>query len=225
MRNSDTTRKRGAYEEVLAGMQRGDIDILVGTQMIAKGHDFPEVTLVGVLLADVSMSFPDFRSSERTFQMLTQISGRAGRGSLPGKVILQTFSPENHAVCKASQHDFAGFMQEELSGREAMGYPPFGRMLLLRISGMREEAVREASDEIALELSQIAAGHGIRVLGPAPSPIARVKRRFNYQLLLISPPKFPFGEEFRRHLSLLREKVRKKGVRLEADVDPCQMMV
>ena len=223
--DSDTARRRGAYEEVLSGMQRGDIDILVGTQMIAKGHDFPEVTLVGVLLADLSMAFPDFRSSERTFQMLTQISGRAGRGDRPGKVILQTFSPESHAVRKAAEHDYEGFMKEELLEREAMGYPPFGRMLMLRIFGMKEDVTREAADETAMELSRIVAPLGIRVLGPAPSPIERVKRRFNYQVLLLAPRNFPFGDEFPGCLRLLREKIQKKGVRLEADVDPYQMMV
>ena len=223
--DSDITRRRGAYEEVLAGMQRGEVDILVGTQMIAKGHDFPEVTLVGVLLADLSMAFPDFRSSERTFQILTQISGRAGRGDLPGKVILQTFSPESPAVRMAAEHDYEGFMEMELSERKALGYPPFGRMLMLRVSGMRQEAAREAADETVLELSRIAEAHGIRVLGPAPSPIARIKQRFYYQILLLAPPGFRFGEDFSEQLRFLHEKVRKKGVRLEADVDPYQMMV
>ena len=223
--DSDITRRRGAYEEVLSGMQRGDVDILVGTQMIAKGHDFPEVTLVGVLLADLSMAFPDFRSSERTFQILTQISGRAGRGDLPGKVILQTFSPDSYAIRRAAKHDYEGFMKVELAERKALGYPPFGRMLMLRVSGMRQETTRDAADETARELSRIVAAHGIRVLGPAPSPIVRVKRRFHYQILLVAPPAFPFGKDFPEQLRLLREKVRKGGVRLEADVDPYQMMV
>ncbi|MCL2102908.1 MAG: primosomal protein N', partial [Syntrophorhabdaceae bacterium] len=223
--DSDIAGRKGAYEEVLSGMQRGDVDILVGTQMIAKGHDFPEVTLACVLLADLSMSFPDFRSSERTFQVLTQISGRAGRGDLPGKVIMQTFSPDSHAIRRVAGHDYEGFMKVELAEREAMGYPPFGRMLMLRISGARQDATRDAAEETARELLQIVTGQGIRVLGPAPSPIARIKRRFHYQILLIAPPGFPFGESFPQHLRLLREKIRKGGVRLEADIDPYQMMV
>jgi len=223
--DSDVTRRRGAFAEVLSGMQQGDVDILVGTQMIAKGHDFPEVTLVGVLLADLSMSFPDFRASERTFQILTQVSGRAGRGDRPGKVLLQTFSPESPCIRKAAEHDYEGFMEGELSAREAMGYPPFGRMLLLRLWGGRQDGVREAADLVAGALAAPMAGRGVRVLGPAPSPIARVKRRFHYQVLLVLPPDFPVGEVFPELLRPLREQARRLGARLEADVDPYQMMV
>jgi len=206
-------------------MQKGDVDILVGTQMIAKGHDFPEVTLVGVLLADLSMAFPDFRSSERTFQILSQVAGRAGRGGLPGTVILQTLSPEAPCIRKAAEHDYEGFMEEELAVRESVGYPPFGRMLMLRLWGARQEAAREAAEDAARGLSGPLAPLGVRVLGPAPSPIARVKRRFHYQVLLVAPPGFPFGEALPGLLRPLREKARKAGVRLDADPDPYHMMV
>ena len=223
--DSDVTRKRGAFAEVLSGMHRGDVDILVGTQMIAKGHDFPEVTFVGVLLADLSLSFPDFRASERTFQILTQVAGRSGRGDRPGKVLFQTMAPESPAIRKAAEHDYAGFMEDELAARETMGYPPFGRMLLLRLSGARQDAAREAADLVAGALSGPMSAHGVRLLGPAPSPIARVKRRFHYQVLLVMPPDLPVGDLFPELLRPLRERVRKSGVRLEADVDPYQMMV
>jgi primosomal protein N' (replication factor Y) len=223
--DSDVTRKRGAYAEVLSGMHRGEVDILVGTQMIAKGHDFPEVTLVGVLLADLSLSFPDFRSSERTFQILTQVAGRSGRGDRPGKVIIQTMSPENPAIRKAAEHDYAGFMEDEFAAREAMGYPPFGRMLLLRLSGAKQDAAREAADLVAGALSGPLSAHGVRLLGPAPSPIARVKRRFHYQILLVMPCDVPVKDLFPALLRPLGERVRKSGVRLDADVDPYQMMV
>lgn len=223
--DSDVTRKRGAYAEVLSGMQRGEVDILVGTQMIAKGHDFPEVTFVGVLLADLSLSFPDFRASERTFQILTQVAGRSGRGDRPGKVLYQTMAPESPAIRKAAEHDYAGFMEEELAAREAMGYPPFGRMLLLRLSGAKQDAARDAADLVTGSLSGPMSAHGVRLLGPAPSPIARVKRRFHYQILLVMPPDLPVGDLFPELLRPLRERLRKSGVRLEADVDPYQMMV
>jgi primosomal protein N' (replication factor Y) len=223
--DSDVTRKRGAYARVLSGMQRGEVDILVGTQMIAKGHDFPEVTFVGVLLADFSLSFPDFRSPERTFQILTQVAGRSGRGDRPGKVLFQAMAPESPAVRKAAEHDYAGFMEDELAAREAMGYPPFGRMLLLRLSGARQDAAREAADLVTGALSGPMSVHGVRLLGPAPSPIARVKRRFHYQILLVLPPDLPVGDLFPELLRPLRERVRKLGARLEADVDPYQMMV
>ena len=223
--DSDVTRRRGAYAEVLSGMQRGEVDILVGTQMIAKGHDFPEVTLVAVLLADLSMSFPDFRAAERTFQILTQVSGRAGRGDRPGRVLLQTLSPDSPCIRKAAEHDYEGFMKEELAAREAMGYPPYGRMVLLRLWGGKQDAVREAADSVALELAGVMAGGGGRVLGPAPSPVARVKRRFHYQVLLVLPRDFPVGEFLPDRLRPLRERARKAGVLLSPDVDPYQMMV
>jgi primosomal protein N' (replication factor Y) len=223
--DSDVTRRRGAYAEVLSGMQRGEVDILVGTQMIAKGHDFPEVTLVAVLLADLSMSFPDFRAAERTFQILTQVSGRAGRGDRPGKVLLQTLSPDSPCIRKAAEYDYEGFMKEELSARQAMGYPPYGRMVLIRLRGGKQDAVREAADAVAGELAVAVADAGGRILGPAPSPVARVKRRFHYQILLVLPPDFPVGDFFPDRLRPLRELARKMGVLLSPDVDPYQMMV
>ncbi|OGP33732.1 MAG: primosomal protein N' [Deltaproteobacteria bacterium GWC2_65_14] len=223
--DSDLGRKKGVYGEVLSRMARGEVDILVGTQVIAKGHDFPEVTFVGVLLADLSLSFPDFRSAERTFQLLTQVSGRAGRGSRPGKVILQTLSPEHVCIRKAAEHDFRGFMEAELSEREALGYPPYGRMLLLRLWGSRQERVREAAEEIAAALADPVAKEGIRLLGPAPSPIPFVKRKYRYQILLKMPPRFPVGDFFPGLLRPLREFAGKAGVRMEADVDPYNLMV
>ena len=223
--DSDVTRRRGAYAEVLSGMQLGEVDILVGTQMIAKGHDFPEVTLVGVLMADISMSFPDFRAAERTFQILTQVSGRAGRGERPGRVLLQTLSPDSPCIRKAAEHDYEGFMKGELAAREGMGYPPYGRMVLLRLWGGKQDAVRDAADAAARELAGPVAGAGGRVLGPAPSPVAKVKRRFHYQVLLVLPPDFPVGNFFPELLRPLRERARKAGVLLSPDVDPYQMMV
>ncbi|MGE5700251.1 MAG: primosomal protein N' [Deltaproteobacteria bacterium] len=223
--DSDVSRRKGAYGEILARMQAGDVDILVGTQMIAKGHDFPEVTLVGVLLADLSLSFPDFRSAERTFQILTQVAGRAGRGDRPGKVIVQTLSPDHVCIRMASMHDFAGFMAEELAARESLGYPPFGRMLLLRLWGSKADKVREAAEEAAAALEGPVSAAGVLLLGPAPSPIPLVKRKHRYQILLKMPARFPVGDFFPALLRPLREVVRKHGVRMDADVDPYNMMV
>jgi primosomal protein N' (replication factor Y) len=223
--DSDVSRKKGAYGEILSRMHAGDVDILVGTQMIAKGHDFPEVTLVGVLLADLSLSFPDFRSAERTFQILTQVAGRAGRGDRPGKVIVQTLSPDHVCIRMAARHDFAGFMEEELAAREALGYPPFGRMLLLRLWGSSEEKVRAAAEEVAEAIVDPVSAEGIQILGPAPSPIPMVKRKHHYQILLKMPARFPVGDFFPSLLRPLRDLVRKHGVRMEADVDPYNMMV
>jgi primosomal protein N' (replication factor Y) len=223
--DSDVSRRKGAYGEILSRMQAGDVDILVGTQMIAKGHDFPEVTLVGVLLADLSLSFPDFRSAERTFQILTQVSGRAGRGDHPGKVIVQTLSPDHVCIRMAAKHDFSAFIAEELAAREALGYPPFGRMLLLRLWGSKAGKVREAAEEVAEALAAPASAAGIALLGPAPSPISLVKRRHHFQILLKMPSHFPVGNFFPPLLFPLRDVVRKHSVRMEADVDPYNMMV
>ncbi len=223
--DSDLGRKRGSYEEVLSRMQAGEVDILVGTQIIAKGHDFPEVTFVGVLLADQSLSFPDFRSAERTFQILTQVSGRAGRGDRPGTVIIQTLSPEHVCIRKAARHDFHGFMEAELAEREALGYPPFGRMLLLRFWGPKLERVQSVAEDVAEALSRPLSEAGIRILGPAPSPVAFVKKKYRYQILLKMPPRFPVGDLFPELLRPLRDVARKGGVRMEADVDPYNLMV
>jgi len=223
--DSDVSRKKGAYGEILARMQSGDVDILVGTQMIAKGHDFPEVTLVGVLLADLSLSFPDFRSAERTFQILTQVAGRAGRGDRPGRVIVQTLSPDHFCVRSAARHDFDGFMKEELAAREALAYPPHGRMLLLRLWGPDASRVSQAAGEVAAALSGPVAAAGITLLGPAPSPIPFVKRKHHFQILLKMPARFHVGDFFPDLLRPLRDAVRKTGVRMEADVDPYNMMV
>jgi len=223
--DSDVSRRKGTYVDILSRMQAGEVDILVGTQMIAKGHDFPEVTLVGVLLADMSLSFPDFRSAERTFQILTQVAGRAGRGDRPGKVIVQTLSPEHVCIRAAARHDFAGFMEEELAGREALGYPPFGRMLLLRLWGSKADRVLQAAEEVAEALAGPVSAAGIDLLGPSPSPVSLVKRKYRYQILLKMPERFAVGDFFPPLLHPLRDVVRRHGVRMEADVDPYHMMV
>ncbi len=223
--DSDLSRRKGSYADVLSRMQRGEVDILVGTQLIAKGHDFPEVTFVGVLLADLSLSFPDFRSAERTFQILTQVAGRAGRGERPGRVIVQTLSPDNICVRMAAAHDFEGFMRDELAEREALGYPPHGRMLLLRVWGPKLDRVRQAAEDAAEALRGPVEALGIRLLGPAPSPIPLVRKKYRYQVLLKMPPRFPVGDVFPPLLRPLRDLAKKTGVRLEADVDPYHLMV
>ena len=223
--DSDLGRKRGFYGEVLSLMHRGEVDILVGTQIIAKGHDFPAVTFVGVLLADQSLSFPDFRSAERTFQILTQVSGRAGRGERPGRVIIQTLSPEHVCIRKVAEHDFHGFMDAELAEREALGYPPFGRMILIRFWGPKLDRVQAAAENVAEALSRPLAGAGIRMLGPAPSPIARVKNKYRYQILLKIPAWFAVADFFPERFRPLRDLAKKAGVRMEADVDPYNLMV
>ncbi|RMG60489.1 MAG: primosomal protein N' [Deltaproteobacteria bacterium] len=223
--DSDAVRRKGAYGEILRRMQEGEIDVLVGTQMIAKGHDFPRVTLVGVVLADLSLSFPDFRSAERTFQVLTQVAGRAGRRERPGKVIIQTFHPDHYAITTAARHDYEGFMEMELSIRAELGYPPFTRLLLIRCTGLKEEAVNSRAKEVAeLLLERFEERSEVRVLGPSPAPVKRIKRNYIYQILVKAPPDFDFAPLMGEISAEFRGRGRSGGVRIEFDVDPYQLL-
>jgi primosomal protein N' (replication factor Y) (superfamily II helicase) len=184
----DTTTAKWAHADILDRVGRGDVDILLGTQMIAKGLDFPNVTLVGVIDADVGINLPDFRSSERCFQLLSQVAGRAGRGPKGGRVLIQTRVPGHHAVVCAVAHDYARFVAEELAGRREPTYPPLTRLANVVFSGLRENATQELATRAAARLRRAVARYGseIQVVGPAPSPIERVKTRWRWHLLLKS---------------------------------------
>ena len=192
----------------------------MGTQMVAKGHDFPGVTLVGVVNADLTLNFPDFRSAERTFALLTQVAGRAGRGERPGRVLVQTWSPEHYAVACAARHDYAGFYEQEIAFRRELGYPPFGHLVNLVLSGVDGEKVASAAAFLAGELLP-GAGEA-EVLGPAPCPLSRLRGKSRYQVLLKSAARPPL----RRLLAVL-DGLRRKipaGVALAVDVDPLDML-
>ena len=182
----DTARTKRQYQEMLGAFAGGALDVLVGTQMLAKGHDFQRVTLVGVVSADSSLSMPDFRAAERTFQLLTQVAGRAGRGDLKGRVLIQTFYPEHYAIQDAVKQDYAAFFERELHFRRMMAYPPF--------TALANVIVRDTSLEKAIrwsrQLSEYFSPHddkGIRILGPATAPLARLKKEHRFQFLLKSP--------------------------------------
>ena len=181
----DTATEQGT-ESVLARLRRREIDILVGTQMITKGHDVPGVTLVGVILGDQSLAFPDFRASERTFQLLAQVAGRAGRADRPGRVVIQTYQPEHPAIRCAARHDYRGFFENERRDRVELRYPPFTRLVAIRVDAGSESV----SERTAGELAALARRHpavvkgDVEILGPAPAPIARVRGRFRHRLLL-----------------------------------------
>ncbi|HET8732664.1 MAG TPA: primosomal protein N', partial [Anaeromyxobacteraceae bacterium] len=181
----DSVSGGGDVAELLARFARRELDVLVGTQMVTKGHDFPGVTLVGVVLADTALALPDFRAAERTFQLLTQVAGRAGRGDDPGQVIVQTFHPHSPAVAFAVGHDHAGFAEVELDRRRALGYPPFGRMLAVRVEGSEAGARRTA--EALGEAAQAALPPGVTMLGPAPAAIERIRGRNRWHLLFRAP--------------------------------------
>ena len=179
----DTVRGRHDFERVLNQLNAGEIDLLVGTQMIAKGHDIHGVTLVGVVGADFALGFPDFRAAERTFQLLTQVAGRAGRGSTPGKVILQTYYPEHYAIQFAQQHDFGGFAAKELQYRRWMHYPPFTAIANLLVRSDKLDHALRYSGEIGKWFNKTTT-EGVRVMGPAAAPIVRLKRDYRYHFVL-----------------------------------------
>jgi primosomal protein N' (replication factor Y) len=190
----DTTTRRGSLEAGLLAAEAGEVDILVGTQMLAKGHTFPKLTLVGILNADLGLKIPDFRAAERTFQLLTQVAGRAGRAEIPGRVLLQTYSPDHPAIIHAVAQDFEAFASEELPYREALGYPPFAAMSLYRSEGATSG---EALEPLRLLRSRLEAVPGLRILGPLESPIPKVKDRYRMQLILKSSGRGPLGEAMR----------------------------
>jgi len=190
----DTTQRRGSLEAGLLAAENGEVDILVGTQMLAKGHTFPKLTLVGILNADLGLKVSDFRAAERTFHLLTQVAGRAGRAELPGRVLLQTYSPEHPAIVHAVAQDFEAFAQEELPYREGMAYPPFAVLSLYRSEGDTPEEALAPLHALKVRLQAIA---GLRMLGPLEAPIPRVKDRYRMQLILKAWTRGPLGEALR----------------------------
>jgi primosomal protein N' (replication factor Y) len=221
--DSDTTSGKGSHERLLSRMNDGSADILVGTQMIAKGHDFPEVTLVGVINAEASLGMPDFRAAERTFQLLSQVIGRAGRGETPGRVVVQAFDPEHYAISSAAEHDATGFYRQELEFRREAGYPPFAFLAAFAVSGLSEQAVSEQADMTARLLANLKSEQKVRVeiLGPVPSPIYRLRNRFRRQILL----KAANRSDLHRLLATWRQQAAiASTVRISVDIDPVDMM-
>jgi len=221
--DSDTTGGKDGHNRILSRVARGEVDILVGTQMIAKGHDFPGVTLVGVLQAEGSLYLPDFRAAERTFQVLSQVIGRAGRGELAGRVLLQAANPEHYAVARALTHDFEGFCNEELEFRQELGYPPFGFLAAVQFSGTAEGATRDSAAQAARLLTLLKARLSLRVeiLGPAQAPIYRLRGRFRQQILLKAHQR----SDLRRLLTAYRrERTGYANVREALDIDPVDLL-
>ena len=221
--DTDSMRGRGSHEQALDSFRDGRQRILLGTQMIAKGLDFPNVTLVGVVNADTALHFPDFRAAERTFQLVTQVAGRTGRGPKGGRVLVQTLSPDAPAIVAAVRHDLPAFARQELPQREALGYPPYASMIRIVTRGQSESATQTLADELARRLHATGDNETppIRILGPAPAPMAKLRDNYRYQIQLHSPD----GE-------LLRSVVRRAtaGLKLPddvawiVDVDPLDMM-
>jgi primosomal protein N' (replication factor Y) len=225
----DTTARKGALVSFLKGLRERAIDILVGTQMVAKGHDFPDITLVGIVCADLSLSFPDFRAAEQTFQLLAQVAGRAGRGDRPGRVILQTYTPDHFSIRTAREQDYEQFYRHEIEFREALGYPPVTRMVQLRIAGRDPQRARTFAEELGAECRALQAAEpdlaaSIRIMGPVEAALARIAGHYRWQILLKSPR----SGSLRRFVLRLRadnpRRFSNRHVRLVVDVDPQFLM-
>lgn len=216
--DSDTTRAKGAHRTLLTRFAQGEADVLVGTQMLTKGIDLPQVTLVGIVAADGLLYLADYRASERAFQTLTQVAGRAGRGDDPGRVILQSYSPEHAVIEAVKAQNYHAFAESELVNRSALHYPPYGHLLLLRISGIDETMVRQVAESLANQLRPSSEAT-YELLGPAPASIARVARRYRWQILLKS-----FAAQALPHLDpVALRSACPPGISLTVDVDPLHL--
>ncbi len=219
----DTAQKKGAYTQILGAMAREEIDVLIGTQMIAKGHDFPKVTLVGVISADLSLHVPDFRSAERTFQILAQVAGRAGRGQHPGEVIVQSFQIDNATIQAATRHDYKRFYKTELNARKAQNYPPYNRLALLLLRHKKEKQAAEAAAALAKCLQATRKATGLILLGPAPASLLRLREEYRYQILLKGADQGKIARCLQGALKKWRQDT-KTGARLNIEIDPQQFV-
>jgi len=215
----DTTRTHDAHFRLLEEFRKGSASILLGTQMVAKGLDFPEVTLVGIISADLSLYIPDFRASERTFQLITQVAGRAGRGKTPGKVILQTFNPDNYAVTTASKQDFETFAEKELELRHQVGFPPFSRLVLIELSSEKLQSLKNTAGTIAVYLKTFAS-RSTEIMGPVEAPIPRVKGKHRIHILV----KTDSTASIRSLIRHIIDNLPKGRENVDVDVDPVDFM-
>lgn len=216
--DSDTTAKSGSHDRILGDFKSGDVELLVGTQMIAKGLDFPQVTLVGVVSADVSLNLPDFRASERTFNLLTQVGGRAGRGEDGGEVIIQTYSPSHYAILAAAKHDYEKFYAEEIVARQELLFPPFVNLVKVTVRARNDELAEKTAKELAEAIK--AADESMKVGGPAPAMIARLRGYFRYNIILKHRERSEMVALLKKVLANFRKP---HGVLIAVDVDPISM--
>jgi primosomal protein N' (replication factor Y) (superfamily II helicase) len=220
--DSDALKRKEDYRRILGDFRTGKIDILVGTQMIAKGLHFPNVTLVGIIHADLALHQPDFRAGERTFQLLTQVAGRAGRGDIEGEVFVQAFTPFHPAIQCARRHDFAGFYEQELEFREPLHYPPFARIALLTLKGRNEDKVTFAADHLKRELDRSLTGFkDLIVAGPAPAPLLRAETYYRHQIMLRTRRMSTLSRSLAR---VIQSLVLPEAILLTVDIDPVDLI-
>jgi primosomal protein N' (replication factor Y) len=212
----DTMRRRGAHDRLLEALRTGSVRVLVGTQMIAKGLDLPEIGLVGVVAADVGLGLPDFRAAERTFQQLAQVAGRAGRGDRPGEVVVQTYRPDHPVIRAAQSHDYLGFYEAEVETRRAHRYPPFSGLVKVVFVARIESRAEQAARSFVAHLPE-----DVEVLGPSPAPLARIRGWYRWQAVVRSEDGVRVREAIR---GAMRNWAPLSGVRLSVDVDPQEML-
>jgi primosomal protein N' (replication factor Y) len=225
----DTTTRKGSIVKLLKGLRDQTIDILIGTQMIAKGHDFPSITLVGIICADLSLSFPDFRAGEQTFQLLAQVSGRAGRGASTGRVILQTYNPDHFSIIAAKNQDFNSFYAQEMSFRKSLKYPPFSRMIQLKISGKDKSKTRDQATRLgdlcrALKTTHPSLYGSLEIMGPLEAPLTKIAKRYRWQILLKGVSVKALHKFIGQLLSQNPRMFNNYRVRVVIDVDPITIM-
>jgi len=219
----DTKQRRHEFETTLLDFAKGEINLLVGTQMLAKGHDFPNVTLVGVVSIDAGLALPDFRAAERAFQLITQVAGRAGRGDLPGRVLIQTYHPHHYALRHASAQDYRGFYEEEIRHRRNHAFPPFVALALMLIRHKDRSRANAIAHELRNTLVKANDAHTCRILGPAPAPFARLRGEHRVQLLV----KARSRNQMRALIDRATKSFEDAGNDLRAvtlEVDPVSMM-
>jgi primosomal protein N' (replication factor Y) (superfamily II helicase) len=217
----DAVRRRGAAGAILRSFRQGDTDFLLGTQMVTKGFDFPGVTLVGIIVADLQLFLPDFRAAERTFQLLTQVAGRAGRGKSPGEVIMQSYNPDHPALRCAADQDYEAFFALESAERRELGYPPYGHLVEIEVRGAVLERVVDGVQRVRKALARIEPG--VEILGPAPKAISRIQGKERWHLLLRSNSRKSLREHLKRAIPALRS-MKLPGVLVAVDVDPRQLL-
>ena len=222
----DTTTYKNSHEEILREFREKNINIMVGTQMIAKGHDFPNVTLVGVLAADSLLNTGDYRASERTFQLITQVAGRAGRGEVPGKVVIQTYNTEDFSILAACRHDYASFYKQEITVRQKLNYPPFTNIAVVVLSGVNDRLVLDRAKAVRksiLDTFCINEGDPL-VLGPARAPLSKIKGKYRWRIVI----KCKSMDKLINGLSKVSDGFyggsKRSGVELSVDINPLNML-
>jgi len=214
----DTMRYRDAAEKIFNAFRQRKVDILVGTQLVAKGWDFPDVTLVGIISADTALNLPDFRSAERTFSLITQVAGRSGRGPKSGEVIVQTYNPDHYSIKMALKHNYRSFYEKEIEFRKELNYPPTTNLVIILAKGKDEEKVITASEKIGSLLKREI--NRVTILGPAPAVLNKIAGKYRWQIIIKTTDMKCIGEFFQRHYLGFE----RKGVEINVDVDPVSML-